>query len=285
MATTLQIRRGTNTQHGSFTGAAGEITVNTTNNSIHVHDNSTAGGFELARANVSNVSNPQFSGTSSLLVPNGTTAQRPGSPANGQIRYNTTTGALEAYVAGAWGNVGIGSTLPSGSILAYTLSTAPTGFLLCNGAAVSRTTYSALFAVIGTDYGTGDGSSTFNVPDLRGRVIAGLGGGTGGSSLLTNQSGGLNGDTMRDTGGAETHTLTEAQLASHKHAQLKEYPQEDESNTNVETGIRLNTGVDSTTQVYLTVNNEGDDIIQAAGSDSPHNNVQPTIILTWCIKT
>ena len=190
MATTLQIRRGTNTQHGSFTGAAGEITVNTTNNSLHVHDNSTAGGFELARANVSNVSNPQFSGTSSLLVPNGTTAQRPGSPANGQIRYNTTTGALEAYVAGAWGDVGIGSTIPAGSILAYTLSSAPTGFLLCNGAAVSRTTYSALFAVIGTDYGTGDGSSTFNVPDLRGRVIAGLGGGTSGSSLLTNQSGG-----------------------------------------------------------------------------------------------
>ena len=56
MATQVQFRRGTNSQHGSFTGANGEITVNTTNKSLHVHDGTTAGGFESAKANLSNVS-------------------------------------------------------------------------------------------------------------------------------------------------------------------------------------------------------------------------------------
>jgi len=55
MATQVQFRRGTSTQHNSFTGAAGEVTVNTTNNSLHVHDNTTAGGFEVAKANLSNI--------------------------------------------------------------------------------------------------------------------------------------------------------------------------------------------------------------------------------------
>lgn len=66
----------------------------------------------------------------------------------------------------------IGGT-PPGAMMAYAGATAPAGWLLCYGQAVSRTTYSALFAVIGTAYGAGDGSSTFSLPDLRGRVPAG----------------------------------------------------------------------------------------------------------------
>jgi len=62
-----------------------------------------------------------------------------------------------------------------GAITMYGAATAPTGWLLCNGAAVSRTTYAALFAVIGTTYGTGDGSTTFNVPDMRGAFPRGVG--------------------------------------------------------------------------------------------------------------
>lgn len=63
--------------------------------------------------------------------------------------------------------------IPAGAYLPFAGSTAPTGWLLCAGQAVSRTTYAALFAVVGTTYGIGDGSTTFNLPDLRGRVIAG----------------------------------------------------------------------------------------------------------------
>lgn len=66
-----------------------------------------------------------------------------------------------------------GSTAPAGEVIPYASSSAPFGFIKCNGAAVSRTTYADLFAAIGTTFGGGDGSSTFNVPDLRGEFIRG----------------------------------------------------------------------------------------------------------------
>lgn len=65
------------------------------------------------------------------------------------------------------------SVVPAGSVIAYGATTAPSGWLLANGAAVSRTTYATLFAAIGTSFGTGDGSTTFNLPDLRGEFIRG----------------------------------------------------------------------------------------------------------------
>src|SRR6056300_82416 len=82
------------------------------------------------------------------------------------------------------GSTGGGAELiPSGTIVAYGAASAPTGWLLCDDSAVSRTTYARLFAVIGTGYGTGDGSTTFNVPDLRDKVP--LGKGTNNSTLGT----------------------------------------------------------------------------------------------------
>lgn len=68
---------------------------------------------------------------------------------------------------------------PPGMIIAFGAANAPTGFLICNGAAISRTTYASLFAVIGTTWGTGDGSTTFNLPDLRGVFLRGLDSGKG----------------------------------------------------------------------------------------------------------
>lgn len=65
------------------------------------------------------------------------------------------------------------STVFVGSLIPALIETAPDGYLLCNGQAVSRTTYSALFAEIGTTFGEGDGSTTFNLPDLRSRFIKG----------------------------------------------------------------------------------------------------------------
>jgi microcystin-dependent protein len=67
------------------------------------------------------------------------------------------------------------SSIPSGVITQYGGSAAPTGWLLCDGTAVSRTTYASLFTALGTVYGVGDGSTTFNLPDLRGRVAVGKG--------------------------------------------------------------------------------------------------------------
>lgn len=100
------------------------------------------------------------------------------------------------------GRVGGGEAHPVGALLSYAGSAAPVGWLLCDGAAVSRATYAALFAVLGTTYGAGDGSTTFNVPDLRNRVAVGSG------STYT----------RAQTGGAATVTLSSASLPSHSHS-------------------------------------------------------------------
>ena len=97
---------------------------------------------------------------------------------------------------------GTDAFLPIGGIIPFAGSTAPTNYLLCNGNPVSRTTYSALFAVCGTTYGAGDGSTTFNLPDLRDRLPLGAG--------PTFSRG--------TTGGSDTMTLTTFHLPSHSHS-------------------------------------------------------------------
>jgi len=80
-----------------------------------------------------------------------------------------------------------GTTTPVGTILPWTAATAPTGFLKCDGSAVSRATYAALFEVVGTTYGVGDGSTTFNLPDLTSRTLV-----AANTSTNVGQAGGLN---------------------------------------------------------------------------------------------
>jgi microcystin-dependent protein len=101
------------------------------------------------------------------------------------------------------------NAMPAGMIMAYAATTPPQGWVTCDGAALSRTTYAALFSIIGTSYGVGDGSTTFNAPDLRGRAPIGFGAGAGLTARTT-----LNAPT-----GAETVTLTALQsgAASHGH--------------------------------------------------------------------
>lgn len=86
---------------------------------------------------------------------------------------------------------GAGGAPPTGGIMPYAGSAAPSGWLLCDGSAVSRTLQSSLFSVIGITYGGGDGSSTFNVPDLRGRVIVGVGTHADVASLGLNEGAGV----------------------------------------------------------------------------------------------
>jgi microcystin-dependent protein len=107
-----------------------------------------------------------------------------------------------------------GVGLPVGMITPFAGSTAPTGWFLCGGQAVSRTTYASLFAVVGTTYGVGDGSTTFNLPDLRGRTVAGIdnmGGTDAGRLDIANSSGTVI--------GSQYVTLTSAQsgLPAHSH--------------------------------------------------------------------
>ena len=175
--------------------------------------------------------------------------------------------------------------MPTGAIVPFGGSSAPTGFLLCSGQAVSRSTYSALFGVISTTYGAGDESSTFNLPDLRGRVVAGQDD-MGGSSAdrLTGLTGGVDGDTLAATGGAETHVLTTAQLATHTHGATKFY-NSDPGLTNTRFSlVNEQQNRQDSFPGYQTTTGDTNNIISTTGSGSAHNNVQPTIILNYIIK-
>lgn len=94
----------------------------------------------------------------------------------------------------------ISALIPTALVSPYAGSTAPSGWLICDGSAISRTTYATLFAVVGTTYGIGNGSTTFNLPDLRDRTVRGKSGSTA----------------LGDTGGADEVTLTTAQI-DHQH--------------------------------------------------------------------
>jgi microcystin-dependent protein len=104
--------------------------------------------------------------------------------------------------------------IPTATIVPWSSSSVPTGFLECDGAAVSRSTYAALFAIVGTTYGAGDGASTFNVPNLQDNVAIGK----SGTKALAS-TGGANTVTSTGTVGGSTAnaTLSTSQLASHSH--------------------------------------------------------------------
>ena len=161
--------------------------------------------------------------------------------------------------------------MPTGAILPYAVSAAPTGFVLCNGAALNRSTYATLFAVVSSLYGDGDGSSTFNVPDLRGRYIAGWDVSATSSSVLTSVTVGMViNTTMANTGGVQAVTLTEAQMPAHIHV-LDPPPGlasgGDAKMQVADSSVTTTTGTEST------------------GGDGAHSNIPPTIILNYIIKT
>jgi microcystin-dependent protein len=99
----------------------------------------------------------------------------------------------------------LNSQSPSGAIVMFGGAVSPSGWLLCDGAAVSRTTYSGLWAAIGDAWGVGDGTSTFNLPNMTGRTALGIG--TLGSDTYA----------LADDGGEARHALTVAELAAHTH--------------------------------------------------------------------
>lgn len=162
------------------------------------------------------------------------------------------------------GNVGL---VPVGVVVPFAGSTSPAGWELCYGQAISRTTYAGLFATISTTYGSGDGSTTFNVPDLRGRVSAGKDdmGGTAASRLTSTVLTASN--TLGATGGTQTHTLTEAQMPAHSHT----YP-----------GAANGAGGSTFTAVVLNVTSVVN--TSSVGSSAAHLNTQPTIVLNYIIK-
>lgn len=165
------------------------------------------------------------------------------------------------------------ASVPSGSVFPYAGSAAPSGYLLCAGQAVSRTTYSDLYSAIGTAYGNGDGSTTFNLPDLRGRVAVGKDNMNSSDAGRVTSGSTFDGDTLGATGGAEEVTLTEPHLAPHDHPISPSYAALD-SAQNDSSGGMVNTYAQS-----------GGSSTSNAGSGNAHNNMPPGIILNYVIKT
>jgi len=125
------------------------------------------------------------------------------------ILSNVCGAAGQAGQDGLTGASGANANMPVGATIPFAGDSIPAGWLLCNGQAVSRATYATLFGVIGTTFGVGDGSTTFNVPDMRQRVARGIG---------TGQGSGINKNyVMAETGGADDHNLTLANLPEHTH--------------------------------------------------------------------
>lgn len=183
---------------------------------------------------------------------------------------NPTDAATVGQIAG-------GTTVPIGAVIDYWGATPPSGFLFAAGQAVSRSTYAALFAIIGTAAGAGDGSTTFNLPDYRGRVSAGREAmATPGTTRLDT----LASSTLGATGGAQTHTLTTAELASHTHAVTDPTHSHSGSSLSVDSGTRIASSTSSSLYIQSsTTSNSATGITVAnAGGGGAHNNVQPTII-------
>lgn len=191
----------------------------------------------------------------------------------GQITFDaidsTALATDESPVAdGAGGWVYRSVALPPGVMLPYGGSSAPTGWLLCDGSAVSRTTYADLFAIISTTFGVGDGASTFNVPDLRGRVPLGADnmGGSSANRVTATQA-----DNLGQGSGAETHTLVSGEMPAHTHTTTLP--------TNSTAGGSVN---------HWAGNNSGSSLASttsSTGGGGAHNNVQPYQTVNYLIKT
>ena len=206
------------------------------------------------------------------------------------------------------------SVIPVGVIEMFAGSTAPNGWLVCDGSNVSRKTYSDLFKVIGTTYGAGNSNDTFTLPDMRGRFAMGAGTGSG---LNSSGTGAISGSaqTARTVGqwlGEETHLLTTAELASHTHANTVSGGSTGFMSANASHNHSLNKEVltyagsggsrydpypgsvwTGSIAAGLTINSTNTDHTHtftpsisnaSAGSDSRHNIIPPCVVVNYIIK-
>jgi microcystin-dependent protein len=163
---------------------------------------------------------------------------------------------------------------PTGAVQMFAGSAAPTGWLLCDGAAVSRTTYAALYAVIGTTFGAGDGSTTFNVPNLKGRVVVGCD---------ASQS---EFDTLGETGGAKTQSFGSSALSANLNMFLfggRLYIDYARANSSYTENERCYVGA---TDVGKETNRSeiSDAGIAITGNTDSGSILQPYIVLNYIIK-
>lgn len=176
--------------------------------------------------------------------------------------------------------------VPVGTVVPFAGSSIPNGWLECNWQEVSRTgTYADLFAVLSTTWGVGNGSTTFNVPDLRGNVMIGAGTPNAGSGTEATST-----RTFGTYGGEEAHQLSNAEMPSHNHGSAGSHRHEPNDTAYAFTCHRNVGGID----FQITSGNNKSNFAYTAyagnhthatnGSDSAHNNVQPFAVIKYIIK-
>jgi microcystin-dependent protein len=184
----------------TVTSSAGGIDVNTVSGTDITNTGNTT-ALSVNQQGSADIVNFQDNGTSALIVKDGgTVGINTASPSSTyKLDVNGKSNVSDGvYQAGFL-------LVPPGAIMPYAASTAPGGWLICDGSAVSRTTYSALFALVGSQYGNGDGINTFNLPNMNGRMIVGYNSADG------------NFDSLGEAGGSKTATLTTNELPAHTH--------------------------------------------------------------------
>ena len=173
------------------------------------------------------------------------------------VAWEAVTGKPTTFTPSEHTHEAQADSTPAGSMIMFGGAVAPTGWLFCDGAAVSRETYAALFAAIGVVWGAGDGSTTFNLPDARGRSAMGAG---QGSSLTAR--------TLGATLGEESHALTANENGTHKHPV---------NTAAVAAGGNYQAYVTNTGTVYTSETGSN-------GLGTPHNTVHPVFVCHYIIK-
>ncbi len=193
-----------------------------------------------------------------------------------------TNAKLDASLQGLQFQTGMGMPWFAGA------DDVPDGWLPCDGSAVSRTTYAALFALLGTVYGSGNGTTTFNLPDLRGRTMVAPDGSAG--RLDAN-------DALGNSGGTQKHTLTTSEMPSHAHtmdaAGAHTHIGDNGQNILFGSGVPQSYGIGAPDGGHPAqiasgaTDSQGSHThtINSNGSGTAHNNMQPYLVVNMIIKT